>query len=61
MQKLLYICVTLAVFGLQLGCGPTATDTSATPPAQTPEDTQKELEEAAKSGKIDPATYGKGS
>jgi hypothetical protein len=41
-----------------MGCGPKPPDTS-TVKTQTPEDTTKQIEDAMKSGKINPATYGK--
>jgi hypothetical protein len=58
MKKSIFVAL-MTLFGFALGCGPAATDTSATPPPKTGEEVTQELEKAAESGKIDPATYGK--
>jgi hypothetical protein len=43
--------------GLVVGCGPNP-DTSKASPEANPTETTTELEKAAESGQIDPATYG---
>lgn len=52
---------TVLVFSVLLtfagGCG--GVDSSQATPKVAPEETMKELEQAAESGEIDPATYGK--
>ena len=57
MKKLTMLMLSLSL-GLIVGCGPNP-DTSAATPEVTPEDTTTELEKAAESGAMDPATYGK--
>lgn len=57
MKKVTMLMMSLCL-GFSLGCGPKA-DTSQASPEAVPEDTTSELEKAAESGTMDPATYGK--
>ena len=57
MKRFTFLLFSLSL-GLAIGCGPNPDTSKASAPA-TPDDTTQELEKAAESGAIDPATYGK--
>ncbi len=57
MKKSIFAAVAV-LFVSFVGCGPSATDTSNTPPPPTAEDTQTDIEKAMESGEIDAASYG---
>ena len=58
MKKLVFLAA-LPLLSFCLGCGPGATDTSNAVEPPTTESTEAELKDAAESGAMDPATYGK--
>ncbi len=57
MKKLTMLAFAI-VLGRSIGCGGGGVPPSAAVPATTPEQTTTELEKAAESGEMDPATYG---
>ncbi len=57
MKKSIFAAVMM-LFGFCVGCGPTATDTSNTPPPPTEEAIEQEIQQAMDSEEIDPESYG---
>jgi hypothetical protein len=59
MKNFLVFLGLVICLGMSLGCGTQGTDPSKNTGEMVPEQQTKDVEDAVKSGKINPSTYGK--